>query len=373
MPDLPIRYILDPSGVNPDNLVTNEHHHLDIHLRRVIIPINGAFFENSLLIKDLANNRILSKDIDYNVDQLCREPTMMYGLSIYSVILIINTTVSSNVSINYQCLGGYYQQDYNNLLEAYINALNTNSPIDWVNVENKPETFNPTLHNHLTHDLYGFENLVYGLERLRQAQIIGNIPAFEQMYDYINSKLGIGLPIVTQTEIDLGISNSKYVSFERLLYAIKRLNFNAIFITPSSTVLAINTTLNVDVSVSNVEDDTIYYWVIEHINSNTHDFGNTVGIINLVQNKANFNISILNNDTGIGNKKFRLNIRKNSSDGFLLARSGILTITELSQFTNSSYGELFNAWNACCMFQPNVNRLSGLSWYIINNNDNDNE
>lgn len=366
MPDPIRKYNLDSTGNNPDNLVSNESHILDNRPNRVVIPHNGPFFKDSLIVLDSNNSRILTKDIEYSCVQLCKEPTLVFGLPIYSVVLITTTNVSSNVTINYQCLGGQYQIDMTNLLDSYINAVNSNTPIDWINVLNKPEQYPPTIHNHLLMDVYGWENIVYGLERLTNAVRLSNVPEYEALIQYINQKIGEGTATVTNTEIDLGLTNSKLITFDKFLYALTKFNYNSIFMSLSTYLLRFSGNVVVNLSVSNVPDNTTYYWSIYHINTATRDFSTSAGIIRIVNGVASFTVTVLSNDTLIGDKTFRIKITKNGVEGFQLALSGVITIVEPSSIAVTRYYQTIHSLNMPSMLSYKMDRVAPIEWLVSN-------
>ena len=105
------RYLLDSTGVNPDNLVKSEDHILSKNKIRAIVPTYGAFHNDSVLVYDKTGKRKLDYGTDYCSAGLLQNETMIHGKAISTVILILNPQVSSNVSITYQCLGGDYERN----------------------------------------------------------------------------------------------------------------------------------------------------------------------------------------------------------------------------------------------------------------------
>jgi hypothetical protein len=188
MPTEPIRYNLDPIGTNPDNLVANEPHTLEPHPVRVIAPTAGAYYGSSLVVFDSLTQTMLTLNTDYKLAELLQEPSSRYGQAVYALIAITNPNVSSEVSITYQCLGGYFQYDYSNLIDAYISAIGSGAPVDWLYILNKPYEYPPTLHQHLMVDLWGMEFVVSALERIRTAIMLSDVPAYEALIDYVNTR-----------------------------------------------------------------------------------------------------------------------------------------------------------------------------------------
>lgn len=68
---------LDPSGQNPDNLISNEPYSLSSRQTRSIATKMGPFFAKSLVIRD--GTRELNRGIDYQVVELHQEATLLYA------------------------------------------------------------------------------------------------------------------------------------------------------------------------------------------------------------------------------------------------------------------------------------------------------
>lgn len=184
-----IRYALDVTGTNLDNLVENEVHSLSTKAIRAVAPKYGPIFKSGLIIYDHGTDRLLKLGQDYSLAELLQDASLHYGKEIYQIILITNPNVSDKVRINYQALGGYYENDASGMISLYETAMSDNRSVDWVNVENKPVSYPPTLHNHLLHDLYGFEPVIAALERVRNAMILGDIPAFESIIETLQKHI----------------------------------------------------------------------------------------------------------------------------------------------------------------------------------------
>lgn len=187
------RYPLDPTGVNPDNLVVREKHSLIPKARptdvRVACPKYGPFYGHSnLTILDAANGRALDRDIDYKVTDLLQDPTLSFGQNISQFIVITNGAVSNELEISYQVLGGNYQNDTTAVKHAFETFLNDTRPVDWSNITGRPATFPPSLHLHLLSDIINFGPLVVAIDALKDAKLLNNTPMFEALIDWINSK-----------------------------------------------------------------------------------------------------------------------------------------------------------------------------------------
>lgn len=189
MPTTLVRYPLDPTGINPDNLVIGELKTLTLAQVRASAPTYGPFFTESIVIYDNVSNTPLVRGTDFICADLLQEATLRYGKEIAQIILIINPTVSNQLRLNYQVLGGLYQNNAQAIADMYQSVMTDDRPVDWINVLNKPTTYPSTLHNHFLEDIYGFEKVVVALERIRNAIVLSDVPAFEAFLDYVKQQL----------------------------------------------------------------------------------------------------------------------------------------------------------------------------------------
>lgn len=185
------RYPLDVTGENPDNYVAAEPHSLvpksDLTDVRVIVPLYGPFFGDSVRIIDRANGRQLDRS-EYKITDLLQDPTLITGKEIGQFIVVTNGMISNEVEIHYQVLGGNYQNDSSAIQHVYETFLNDYRPVDWTNISGKPLSYPPSLHIHLLEDVIGFGPLVTAIENLREAIILKNIPMYESLIDWVNQR-----------------------------------------------------------------------------------------------------------------------------------------------------------------------------------------
>lgn len=354
MPAQPLfRYPLDPTGVNPNNAVFGEVKALAQVQIRALSPTYGPFFTESVKIYDHVTNRELVKGDEYKFVEVLQDATMKFGKEIAQLILITNTDVGSEVRVNYQVLGGLYQKTTEGLVNLYNAFMADDRPVDWANVLNKPYEYPPTLHRHLLEDIYGFEPVIVALERIRNAITLSDVPAFEALIAWIRNN------VVSEQEINIGEANQKYVTFERLLYSLKNLNYNAITLTPSKTYLSAGDILYVDLSSTNFEEDTVLYWTIDHDNTEASNFGTTTGIVNVSSNRGKMLVNILNNSDPNRDGNFKIQFRRDGINGQVLAKTGWLKISRRSgAYAMSDY------FNACCLYNPMI-QVNPYSVYIL--------
>ena len=180
-----IRYPLDPTGTNPNNLIIGEQHTLLNRNVRAIALRYGAFFAESVVINDLATNKPLTKS-QYVCSELYELPTTEYGKEVYALLLITDTSVSNNVSVNYQAVGGPYSASVEAII-SQIEQLNLDlRPVAWPSIIGKPVEYNPAHHLHDIGDTYGWEYVVHAINRLRDAIIMGDSASHDAILSYID-------------------------------------------------------------------------------------------------------------------------------------------------------------------------------------------
>lgn len=349
-----IRYPLDPTGVNPDNRVNGEVHSLSTNHIRAIAPQFGPVYAESLIVYDDTTNRLLVRGEDYQCVELLQEATAKFGKEIIALILILDETVSSVVRISYQVLGGLYQNDSSAVINMWETYLLDNRTVDWVNVLNKPLQYPPTLHNHLLQDIWGFEPVVVALERIRNSIVLSDVPAFEALIAWVKSRTAV----VTEQEIIDGTPSDKLLTWNRLQFALDKLNFNAITITPTLGNLQQGDNVFFQLSTTQLPDNTVLYWTIEHINTNDVDFNGVSGIVNIVGNRGQFNVSLRVNSQAEATEAFKVAIRKNGIDGYILATTSVFSIGGHLGF---SYEEMMIN---CCAFNPEI-PIDATSFYFL--------
>lgn len=357
MPVPIIRYSLDPTGENPDNLVVGETHTLSDHPVRAVAPLYGPFFAKSCILYDMATNEPLAKDRDYKTLHLLQDATLTFGEEICELILITNEQVSNKVSITYQNVGGNYQNHSKAVADSLEALLKDARPVDWVNgIFNKPNQYTPAPHPHLFVDTIGYGPLLVALDRLGQAFTLSNVPAFEALIDWVQNNQKVW---VSETEVSSMENVAKAVSMERLLYASKRLNFNAITFRADSTKLRLGKPLGLSLSCTNYVQGENIYWTIEHDQGAkaTKDsmFGSTNGIVTPINQQARFVINTLRNSQKYGDYRFKVLLRRNNISGPVLAESGYIDLVHTDPAKNSDLALANGMWeHVCCVSEPGI-------------------
>ena len=203
MPDILARFDLDVTGTSVDNYISGEPHTLNTTPIRVVIPNYGAFFTESIEVRNATTNALLTKGVQYYPANLYEVPTAKYGKEICGVIIITDTTVTGNIKITYQALGGDYNSSTNAIIQLLEAASLDNRPVTWGNIVLKPSQFPPSSHLHDVGDVYGFEFLVDALDRLRSAVNLGDDVSHDIIYQYIDNKVAPMLALLTSLQSSL--------------------------------------------------------------------------------------------------------------------------------------------------------------------------
>lgn len=314
MPAPLIRYPLDPTGVNPDNYISNELKTLNVVPIRAIAPQYGPFFTESIVVRDAGTGATLVKGIDYKIVDLLQSATLKFGKEIAQVILIVNSNVGSQVRLSYQALGGLFQSNAEGLVQLYEAVIDDQRPIDWTQVLNKPAVYTPTLHTHLLEDVYGFEPLVVELERIRNALILSDVPAFEALIDWVKSNAA-----------------------------------NTIFTDPPIPFLEPGEEKVIRIYTTNARNEAKYYWSIQHDTTSDINFVETSGVIQIFQNRSQFTLRMTPTAPAI-NRKFSIIIRKDRVDGPIATTIEGITYLHAGANANS----VIELINTCCMMEPGI-------------------
>lgn len=341
------RYAEDLTGENPDNRVTGELCSLSNRPVRVAVPKYGPFFtEKNFSVYDNLTQRLLVKGVDYRCPMIVREATLRTGLEVADALLIENPDVSSQISITYQCIGAEYQNNVDNIVAIYESFLNDGRTVDWVDgIYGKPTEFPPAVHPHWVSDLYGFEPLTVEMERIAQAIMLGNTPAFEMLLQAMESKGA------SDEEMDLGKPLNKFVTLKGLLGVLNKYNFNSMVMTPGTLRLKNGQDLWVSVKASFVPDSIQYFWSIEHESTSPEDFALQTGYVNLVNGSGQFLIQSNMDVAEEDDEYFRIAIRRKSGTGQIVALSERMT---LLSHTKPAPSTIMAALSASCPKSPTI-------------------
>lgn len=182
-------YVLDPTGTSPNNLVSSDIFSVTPNSNTAIVPSAGMYFASSLIVKDSNTGALMTRNVDYICIELSGEMTGKYGQEINAALLWLGTNSTVSISLQYQCLGGGNAYNSAQLQELIQNTNLNSQQLEWSNILNKPNLYTPNNHVNMLSDIYGFEPVVYAIERLSNVISLGNTASYQALMDWITGQL----------------------------------------------------------------------------------------------------------------------------------------------------------------------------------------
>lgn len=228
-------YEFDPSGGLAANRVPPESHTItpangsDFD---VIIPSFAPFFRKGMVVKHITSGQTLVEGIHFDLGYKFEAASKQTATPIYGAIVITDRTLSGQLTVEYQTLGGEWVMDTQEILTLLQNVKTDPRTVRWEDVIDKPITFPPVDHLHHSDDLVGMDDVTKGIEAIRVA--VGDSAGkalsalLEHLRDHANphevslAQLGLdslgGLSESTTADVDAGTDNLRFISARRLQY-----------------------------------------------------------------------------------------------------------------------------------------------------------
>lgn len=208
---------LDLVGDSALNRVVGEYHPLSSSDERVFTLELGAFYSDTLVVRNTATGTILELNKDYALLNTAQGAILESGgKRVDTIVFMLNSDMPA-VEVDYQAVGGQYTI----LSLAVISLLEQNKnaerePIYFPDILNKPDAIAPTPHTHELHDLSEVEDGVSALTKVLENIYRKDLENYRKTFDYLYGKIGtVSGNINTvlqeiQTEINLLRSKSEY-------------------------------------------------------------------------------------------------------------------------------------------------------------------
>jgi hypothetical protein len=164
-------YPLDETGAATTNLVSNEKRTLNppdeddtaafnFHF---ILPWAGPYFRDTMVLTHTPTGRTLIRGTDWapghKFDSASYELQSVKG-GVYASVLFYDQTLSGEVVMSYQTLGGTWTLDENTILEIMSNLTVDPRSVTFEQVSGKPDVYPPSAHNHPVDDLTGMAETI---------------------------------------------------------------------------------------------------------------------------------------------------------------------------------------------------------------------
>ena len=136
------KYPYDPTGVNSQNLVSEEKHTIPREDNRAFATLAGPFFTDSLVVKDASGN-ILKRKTDYVAFEYVSDPSEITGKEVCCAVLIKNSEIEGDVFVTYQAVGGPFSLNVEAITQAIANLEIDARTVAWGDILAKPDYFPP--------------------------------------------------------------------------------------------------------------------------------------------------------------------------------------------------------------------------------------
>lgn len=180
-------YPLDPSGALASNKITAEVHNLQDIGYRVLATRIGAFYVETLVVKDMANNQVLTPAQFYAAWRY-KVPTAKYGKDVCGLVVITDSTVSDNVSVTYQAVGGLYAVPEDAVIAMLNRNITQNRSVGAGLLVPKPLPLQP---HDFTTDLFNFARLTDALDGVARVLSGGCVSAQDSVMKYMQTKVAL--------------------------------------------------------------------------------------------------------------------------------------------------------------------------------------
>ncbi|MNZ21802.1 hypothetical protein D3C78_388830 [compost metagenome] len=203
-----IQYPLDLKGNSPTNKIVGERREISTNSERVFVPKAGPFYtESFVLINDDTGEPLVPVD-DYVLAQPFSQASLRSGKDVQCAV-VIKLQAPIAVRMDYQVVGGEYSWNLG-ALAALIEELDLDErPIKWGSIVGRPTMYPPAPHIHDIGDSYGWEYVVWQLERITNAILVGDEASHDelrQQMQFIRDQLQANIDAVDD-KVDLHLND----------------------------------------------------------------------------------------------------------------------------------------------------------------------
>lgn len=222
-------YPYNPNGVLEECKIISEPHTITPSSGRNynwFVPFAGPFFGFSVVLKHVASGKTLQRGVDYNLGlEYHVFNTQVTLRPVYGAIILIDTALTGQFTIDYMTIGGQYAINQNKALELVANAQLDPRSTYWENVTDIPSQFPVTSHLHNVVDITGMAEVVEAINTLAAALTSGGGKWFQSLNEHlldwndphhvlemITGGGGEAIPKATQQQAIAGTDNTAYMT-----------------------------------------------------------------------------------------------------------------------------------------------------------------
>lgn len=216
----------DPTGHAVTNLVVEEEHDLTNATAMIVVAEGGLFYTDSIIIRVVDTNAILTLGADYGFEGFDAEITALTGIECACAVYFKDETLNGLVALTYQAVGGMEGEAgaFIAQLRDKISLINIRAII-WADIINKPETYPPEPHPHnILTDMSGLNTLSTIMRSIYTALIDSRLPEVSGFN--LSDRLDKMLALLTNQRNDL---NSILSYVNKTVYVAGFLNYRGIY------------------------------------------------------------------------------------------------------------------------------------------------
>lgn len=157
------RYPLDLTGNHPDNRVMAEVHSITPQ-ERIFNVMAGAFYTESVQITYLGER--LTAHEDFRFHRVVEDVVRQSGKDVAMLIEITDKSVSGDIEVRYQAVGGEFQNIHESLVDMLENYKHDARGTFYKDIIEKPRFFEPVRHLTSIYDIYGLNPITGPLNEL---------------------------------------------------------------------------------------------------------------------------------------------------------------------------------------------------------------
>lgn len=157
------RYPLDLTGNHPDNRVMAEVHSITPQ-ERIFNVMAGAFYTESVQITYLGEQ--LTAHEDFRFHRVVEDAIRQSGKDVAMLIEITDKSVSGDIEVRYQAVGGEFQNIHESLVDMLENYKHDARGTFYKDIIEKPRFFEPVRHLTSIYDIYGLNPIAGPLNEL---------------------------------------------------------------------------------------------------------------------------------------------------------------------------------------------------------------
>lgn len=190
MKEIVRKYRLDKTGELPVNRVVGEPHTLKPGINRSVVTRHGAFFADTITVRDADTGRELNVNNQYIPVLHYPEASKIADSEICCGVVITDPEIGDRVIVDYQVLGGVYC-NIEPVIANLINNINLDErEVLWGDVFGRPSVFPPVQHLHDIGDVYGWEYVVQVLNDMTDLVLRKDITSHIEIEAFIEREYG---------------------------------------------------------------------------------------------------------------------------------------------------------------------------------------